>query len=111
MALGGKSSQEYPVTARVPQEPIFGPTFLLLYINSHPDDIICTIAIYADDTTLYSKYDQASDLWHQLEFASEHESHLRGTVNWGRKWLVDFNARNWSKSSGANDLKFDGSIF
>ena len=34
----------------------------LLYINDLPDDVICNIAIYADDTTLYSKSDQASDL-------------------------------------------------
>ena len=27
------------------------------------DDIIYNIAIYVDDTTLYSKCDQASDLW------------------------------------------------
>ena len=47
------------------QESIFGPTFFLLYINGHPDDVICN-GIYADDTTLYSKCDQASDLWQQL---------------------------------------------
>ena len=35
--------------------------------------------------------DQASDLWPQLELASEIESNLRNTVDWGRKWLVDFN--------------------
>ena len=29
------------------------------------------MVIYADDTTLYSKCDQASDLWQQLELASE----------------------------------------
>ena len=34
----------------------------LLYFNDFPDDVICNIAIYADDTTLYSKSDQASDL-------------------------------------------------
>ena len=34
------------------------------------------IAIYADDTTLYSKCDQASNLWQQLELASELESDL-----------------------------------
>ena len=39
---------------------------LWLYINGPPDDVICDIAIYADDTTLYSKCDQASDLWQQL---------------------------------------------
>ena len=42
--------------------------------------------------TLYSKYDQASDLWQQLELVSEHESCLQDTAGWGRKWLVDFNA-------------------
>ena len=42
-----------------------------------PDDVICDIVIYADDTTLYSKWDQASDLWQHLEFASELESDLR----------------------------------
>ena len=40
---------------------------------------------------LYSKFDQASDLWQQLELASELESDQR-TVDWGREWLVDFNA-------------------
>ena len=41
-------------------------------------------------TTLYSKYDQASDLWQQLELASELESDLQDTADWGWKWLVDF---------------------
>ena len=36
----------------------------------------CNIAIYVVDTTLYSKYDQVSDSWEQLELASELESDL-----------------------------------
>ena len=60
VVLDGKSSQEYPVNAAVPQGSILGPTLFLLYINDLPDDVICNIAIYADDTTLYSKCDQAS---------------------------------------------------
>ena len=66
VVLNGKSSQEYPVNAGVPQGSILGPTLFLLYINDLPDDVNCNIAIYADNTTLYSKCGQASDdLWQQ----------------------------------------------
>ena len=94
-----------------------GPTLFLQYIVDLPDDVIRNIAIYADDTTLYSKCDQASDLWQQLELASELESDLRDTVDWGRKWLVDFNAGktqrfsfDWSNKTGAIDVKMDRSV-
>ena len=92
VVLDGKSSQEYPVNFGIPESSILGPTLFLLPINDLPDDIISNIALYADDTTLFSKCNQASDLWQQLELVSKLESNLRETVDWGRKWLVDFNA-------------------
>ena len=117
VVLDGKSSQEYPVNVGVPQGSILGPTLFLLYINDLPDDVICDIAIYADDTTLYSKCDRVSDLWQQLELASELESALRDTVDWGKKWLVDFNAGKTklvsfdrSNNNGSIDVKMGGSI-
>ena len=51
------------------QEFLKGP-FLVLHYSCY------NIDIYADDTTPYSKFDQASDLWQLLELASELESTL-----------------------------------
>ena len=89
----------------------------MLYINDLPDVVICNNAIYAGDTTLCSKCDQASDLWQKLELASELESDLRDIVDWGKKWLVDFNAGktqlvsfDWSNNNGSIDVKMDGSV-
>ena len=85
MVVNRKPSQEYPVNTGVPQGSILGPNFFLLYINDLPDDVICDIAIYADDITLYSNCDQASDLWQQLELTSDLESDLVDTVDWSKK--------------------------
>ena len=60
MVLDGKSLQEYIVNAGVSEGFIFGRALLLLYINELPDDVICNIAIYADNTTL------ASVSWHLI---------------------------------------------
>ena len=49
--------------------------------------------------------------------ASEHESELRDTKDWGRRWLVDLNAGktqlvsfDWSNNTSAIDVKMDGSV-
>ena len=53
MVLGGKFSQEYPAIAGVPQCFILGPTLFLLHINNLLEDVICDIAIYADENYLF----------------------------------------------------------
>ena len=89
---------------------------LHLYIDYFSDDVICII-IYADDTAIYCNCNLASDLWKQLELASELESGLQDTVDWDRKWLVDFNygksqlnGFDQSDKYGVIDVKMDESV-
>ena len=98
VVLDGTSSQEYQVHAGVFRGSTLGPTLFLLYINDLPD-VIGNIAIYIDDTPLYSKCDPASDLR-------------------GRKSLFDFNAGKTqlasfdrSNNTSAIDVKIGGSVF
>lgn len=61
---------------------------------------------------LYCKVKLVSDLWEQLYLASECKSDGRDTVDWSRKWLINFNAGktqpvsfHCSFNSGAIDVK------
>ena len=56
-------------------------------------------------------------MWQQLELASELESNLQDSVDWGKKWLVDFNAGKTllvsfvrSNNTGCIDVKMVGSV-
>ena len=66
---------------------------------------------------LLSNCNRTSDLWQQLELASELESDLRDIVDWGKKWFVDVNTGktqlvsfNRSNNNGSIDVKMDGSF-
>ena len=79
--------------------------------------VFSVILLSNHGTTLYCKCDQASDLWQQLELASELEFDLQDTVALAKKWLVDFNAGKTQLVSfdqfnnyGSIDLKIDGSL-
>ena len=112
------SSQKYPVNARLPRASILGPTLFLLYINDHPDHIICDIDIYADDTTLCSKCDQAFDCGNNLNWLlnlnlifKTLETGVRSGLLisiLGRKTqLVSFYQSN---NSGSINVKMDGPV-
>ena len=88
MVVGGNSSQEYCVNAGFLQGSILCPLLFILYIE-HPDSVICNTAIDPDDAFLYSRFQISvigiSDMWQQLDLASELKSDLQDTVDWSRK--------------------------
>ena len=75
-----------------PQGSVLGPTLFLIFINDLPDEILSKLAIYADDTTVYSCLGKTNDVFDKVEMAAELEVDLRTVVEWGDKWLVTFNA-------------------
>ena len=92
------------------------PSSCYIYINDFPDDALCNITIYGEDT-LYSNFDQESDLRHQLELAYELKSDLLETTDQGKKYLVNFDegknnidSFDQSNNSDAINVKIDGSV-
>lgn len=91
VVLDGQSSTSHSINAGVPQGSVLGPSLFLIFINDLPDDIISKLAIYADDSTIYSCIPK-SDMFGKVEMAGEIELDLQSIVEWGVKWLVTFNS-------------------
>ena len=100
--LGEKSSQDF----------LQGP-FLVLHFSYYTLMTFLTLSAILLSMLMWS------GIWsvEQLEFASEPESDLQDTVDWGKKWLVDFNAGkthlvsfDQSNNTGAIDVKMGGSV-
>ena len=74
----------------MPQGSVLGPTLFLLFINDLPDNVLRSfISIFAEDTTIYGF--TSKDLNHQ-HLANNLSEDLSRIVQWGKRWLISFNA-------------------
>jgi hypothetical protein len=83
--VNGQSSTLRHLKAGVPQGSILGPLLFILYINDIVGEVNLDLRIYADDTTIFLKFD---DPW---QAAREIEQNLEYIQEWAKKWLITFN--------------------
>ena len=62
VTLGGNQSDWVNVTSGVPQGSVLGPLFFLIFINDLDEDLINLLLKFADDTKLYGKVGNATQV-------------------------------------------------
>ena len=72
--LNDTASNTLPIVTGVPQGSILGPLLFLIYINDFPlSSNFFKFIMYADDTTLYSQFDNARIANHDIELEINNE--------------------------------------
>ncbi len=57
VVVNGSVSSWAPVLSEVPQGSVLGPVLFVCYVNDIPDCVHNLVAMYADDTKIFSKID------------------------------------------------------
>ena len=83
--IHGQASDRASVLAGVPQGSILGPLLFLFFIKDIVKHIMCSIRLFAYDTTLYIIVDCPLQAWQLLN------GDLNAISIWANSWLVTFN--------------------
>ena len=83
--LKGHCSNWGDILAGVPQGPILGPLFFLVYINDLTEDLKCNVKLFADDTSLFTVAREPDE-------AANHMNHDLGLIRqWAQGWRMSCN--------------------
>jgi hypothetical protein len=92
VCVDGVNSKAQPINAGVPQGSVLGPTLFLIFINDLLESTSNPIHSFADDSTLHAHLPSGSLASARQQVADSLEADLSKIEEWGKDWLVTFNA-------------------
>lgn len=84
VVIRGNASKPLAVTSGVPQGSVLGPILFLVFINDLPDNLNCSVGLFADDTLLYQAVNNIED-------AQRFQLNLDALSTWAERWGMSFN--------------------
>jgi ribonuclease P/MRP protein subunit RPP40 len=92
VCVDGVQSKPAAINAGVPQGSVLGPTLFLIFINDLLESTENPIHSFADDSTLHMPLPAGPLHVARQQVAETLESDLGKIEEWGKRWLVTFNA-------------------
>src|SRR5271167_862146 len=92
VCVDGVQSKPQAINAGVLQGSVLGPTLFLIFINDLLETTSNPIHSFADDSTFHARLPAGSLPLARQEVADALESDLAKIDDWGKKWLMTFNA-------------------